>query len=336
MYDLTRLVAELGQPETPKMALIDAIGLAGNPMAGVPEQQSLAMLRELYGVEILSGDGHALPEGTKVVAVAHPQAPSEPTLYALDRWVMGGGSMMAFVDPHAETRMGLQGMPAPNAASDFAILFDGWGVTFDAATAVADPAYALKTIRRIGGREANVGTPAWLRLDADAFDQNARALARLPSMVMTTVGSFGTTENGPTLVPLATASDQAVLAGASEAADRFGDPRDLVAKGTATETAPIVMARMSGPVSSTVPDGKPDRSEWEAAHLSKPASANVLLSGDAICWWTATGSNSAPSLGRRSHRPFPTTVIFSLARLSKWLAVPSWPTCAAGPSIGVS
>lgn len=280
-YDLTRLVAELGQSVKPKVALIDGIGLAGNPMARAPEQQSLAMLRELYDVEVLTGDVNAFPEGTKVVAVAHPQGLSDATLYALDQWVMGGGALMAFVDPHAETQVGPQGMPAQDAASDFAKLLEGWGVEFDAETAVADPTYALAVTRQVGGREASVGNPAWLRLDANALDQDTPALARLSAMVMTTAGSFSVADGGPTLEPLATVSDKAVLANATEAAERFGDPRDLIANGTTPEKVPAVIARMSGTVSSAFPDGKPEGSEWEAEHIAETASANVLLSGDA-------------------------------------------------------
>ena len=280
-YDLTRLVAELGQPEKPKVALLDGIGLSGNPMMGGAEQQSLAMLRELYDVEILSGDVNSFPEGTEVVAVVHPQGLTEPTLYALDQWVVGGGALMAFVDPHAETQMGPQGMPAPDAASDFAALFEGWGVDFDATQAVADPTYALATNRRVQGRDVNVGNPAWLRLDASALDQDSPALARLSAMVMTTAGSFTTGEDGPTLTPLATVSDAAVLASATDASNRFGDPRDLLTSGARVDAAPVVIARLGGAVQSGFPDGKPESSEWEADHIASTEAANVLLSGDA-------------------------------------------------------
>ncbi|MEL6873445.1 MAG: GldG family protein, partial [Pseudomonadota bacterium] len=40
-YDITRLIAELGQPAKPVIALVDGIGMAGNPMLRVPEQQIL-------------------------------------------------------------------------------------------------------------------------------------------------------------------------------------------------------------------------------------------------------------------------------------------------------
>jgi len=280
-YDLTRLVAELGQPVKPKVALLDGIGLAGNPMAGGAPQQSLAMLRELYDVEVLTGDVNEFPEGTRVVAIVHPQGLSEVTLYALDQWVMGGGALMAFVDPHAETQVGPRGMPASDASSALQTLFEGWGIQYDATNAVADPAYALATTRRVGGRQAQVGNPAWLRLDSTALDQDTPALARLSALVMTTAGSFSAVENGPTLLPLATLSNKAVVASADAAADQFSDPRDILTSGESAEAPPTVISRLSGTVVSAFPEGKPEASTWSADHIAQTTDANVLLSGDA-------------------------------------------------------
>ena len=53
-YDLTRMVAELGQPNKPVIALIDGIGLAGDYQKRIPRQQVLSQLRELFKVEVLS------------------------------------------------------------------------------------------------------------------------------------------------------------------------------------------------------------------------------------------------------------------------------------------
>nr|WP_281261152.1 GldG family protein [Aliiruegeria haliotis] len=280
-YDLTRLVAELGQPVKPKIAVLDGIGLSGDPVTGQPEQQSLAMLRELYDVDVLTGDVNSFPEGTQVVTAIHPQGLSEATLYALDQWVMGGGAFMAFVDPHAETQIGPRGMPAPDAASDLATLFEAWGVAYDPTQAVADPAYALTTIRRINGRDVDVGNPAWLRLDPGAIDTGRPTLARLSALVMTSAGSFAPAGGSAGFTPLVTASDTAVLADATQAADRFGDPRDLVADGTTPEAAPVLVAHLSGTLTTAFPEGKPEGSEWTAAHIATTEAANVMISADA-------------------------------------------------------
>ncbi|WP_340110277.1 GldG family protein [Pikeienuella sp. HZG-20] len=279
-YDLTRLVAELGQPVKPKVALLDGLGLAGNPMMGQPEQQSLAMLRELYDVEVLSGDVNEFPEGARVVAVVHPQGLSDATLYALDQWVMGGGALMAFVDPHAETQRGPQGAPAANPTSDLAPLFEAWGVRYDPAQAIADPQHALTTVRRINNRDAEVGNPAWLRIGPDAMERETPALARLSALILTSAGSFSADEDVE-LTPLVTASADARLADAGMAGDLFGDPRRLLDEGARPESAPVPIARLSGALTSAFPDGAPEGSEWAADHIAQVDGANVLLVADA-------------------------------------------------------
>ncbi len=280
-YDLTRVVAELGQSEKPRLALLDGLGLSGGPASGGAPQQSLALLQELYEVDLLSGDINEFPDGTRVVAVAHPQGLSDASLYALDQWVMGGGALMVFLDPHAETQAGPQGAPAQDTASDLEPLLDGWGINFDTSVAIADPRYALTTTRRVGGRDTQVGNPAWLRLDAQALDQETPALANLSAVVLTTAGHFTSDDEGPALTPLATLSPDAVLASSSDAADPFADPRALMANGTRPDQAPVAIARVSGALKSAFPDGKPEGSEWSEEHLAEVSDANVLLSGDA-------------------------------------------------------
>src|SRR5215468_2244568 len=54
-YDLTRVVSELGRRGKPVVALIDGIGLAGNPMTRLPEQQVLTQMKQFFDVQPLSG-----------------------------------------------------------------------------------------------------------------------------------------------------------------------------------------------------------------------------------------------------------------------------------------
>ena len=96
-YDLTRLIAELGQRGKPVLALVDGIGLMGNPMAQTPAQQVLVQLRQFFDVQLLTGDADALPENTGLVLMVHPQRLSERLLYTVDQWTLGGGATFIFV-----------------------------------------------------------------------------------------------------------------------------------------------------------------------------------------------------------------------------------------------
>ena len=304
-YDLTRLIAELGQPEKPKIALIDGLGLDFDMATSRPAQQSLAKLRELYEVETLTGDVDAFPEGTRVVAVVHPQDLSDRTLYALDQWVMAGGATMVFVDPHAETQMGARpGMPPESQSSTLAGLFEAWGVAYDPARAVADPAHGIRTTRNIGGRRIEVANPAWLALGPDAMDRETPALARLSSLVMTTAGGFTPERDDLGFAPLITASADAALVDPAQAADSFADPRALMAEGTAPDAPPALAARLSGALPSAFPDGAPEGSAWAEAHLAEAAEANVLLVADADLLMDRNWIQTRTVLGARVPQAF--------------------------------
>jgi len=312
-YDLTRLVSELGRRGKPVVALIDGLGLAGNPVMRIPEQQVLSQMKQFFDVEPLSGDVEKLPDDTRVLMVVHPQDLSEKTLFTIDQWVMAGNATIIFVDPNAENQLGPRGGPPTNSTSNLEPLFKAWGVKFDTSRAIGDPDYALQTERNVGGRSVTAQNLPWMALRGDALARDEAILAQLSSVVMTTAGAFETTKDGVTLRPLLRASNAAVTLNAAVAGDRNQDPRRLMAELTKAPTPPILAARLTGTLDSAFPDGlgkeekkpdepkadedKPGTTKPEAAKAdeakkddAKPADnilkksvkpANVILVGDA-------------------------------------------------------
>jgi len=302
-YDLTRLVSELGRRGKPVVALLDGIGLAGNPMMRLPEQQVLSQMKQFFDVKPLSGDVEKLPDDTRVLMVVHPQDLTEKTLFTIDQWVMAGNPAMIFVDPIAENQLGPRGVPPPNRTSNLEPLFKAWGVKFDTARAIGDPDYALETERNVGGRSVTSQNLPWIALRGDALTRDEAILAQLSAIVMTTAGAFETTKDGVALRPLLQASSAAVTLDAALAGDRNGDPRRLLVSLSKAPKPPILAARLTGTLDSAYPDGlktdekKPDgpKADEEKADEvkkdeAKPAAnplkksakpANVILVGDA-------------------------------------------------------
>ena len=159
-YDLTRLVAQLGNRGKPVVALIDGIGLAGSPMTRIPEQQTLAQMRQFFDVKNVPQSGGKIPDDAKVLMVVHPQHLDDATRYEIDQWVLAGKPTIVFVDPFAENQMGPGGQPMPDASSTLEPLFKAWGVTFDPTKVVGDSTYALQTQRNVGGRAGGDAEPA--------------------------------------------------------------------------------------------------------------------------------------------------------------------------------
>jgi ABC-type uncharacterized transport system involved in gliding motility auxiliary subunit len=278
-YDLTRLVSDLGRRGKPVVALLDGIGLAGNPMMRIPEQQVLLQMKQFFDVKPITGEVEKLPDDTRVLMVIHPQDLSEKTLYTIDQWVMAGNATMIFVDPFAENQFGPRGGPAPNPTSTLEPLFKAWGVKFDTTRAIGDPDYALQTERNVAGRPVASQNLPWMALRGDALARDEAILAQLSAVVMTTAGAFETTKDGVTLRPLVRASAAAVTLDATLAGDRTADPRRLLVGLTKAPKPPILAARLIGALDSAYPDGlkkeeekKPDEAK---ADEKKPDEAKA-------------------------------------------------------------
>jgi ABC-type uncharacterized transport system involved in gliding motility auxiliary subunit len=287
-YDLTRLVAQLGNRGKPVVALIDGMGLAGSPMTRIPEQQTLAQMRQFFDVKNVPQSGGNIPDDAKVLMVVHPQHLDDATRYEIDQWVLAGKPTMVFVDPFAENQMGPGGQPVPDASSTLEPLFKAWGVTFDPTKVVGDSTYALQTQRNVGGRAVVTQNLPWLALRSNALAKDEAILAQLSAIVMTDAGSFGTAKDGIALRPLITASDNAVLIEAAVAADRTGDPRRMLSGLKRLDKPPVLAARLSGALDSAYPDGPPAAKDQPADAAPKGETLkrstkpiNVILVGDA-------------------------------------------------------
>jgi ABC-type uncharacterized transport system involved in gliding motility auxiliary subunit len=296
-YDLTRLVSDLGRRGKPVVALLDGIGLAGNPMIRMPEQQVLAQMKQFFEVKTIPNDIDKLPDDTRVLMVVHPQELGEITLYTIDQWVMAGNPTIIFVDPYAENQVGPQGGPAPNPVSNLEPLFKAWGVKFDTSRAIGDPDYAMQTERPVSGRPAVSQNLPWMALRGDALARDEAILAQLSAVVVTTAGAFESAKDGVMLRPLLQASSAAVTLDATLAGDRFGDQRRLLVGLTKAPKPPIIAARLMGTLDSAFPDGlkkepeaKPDEAKAGGAKAEPPKDnvlkrsakpPNVIMVGDA-------------------------------------------------------
>jgi len=280
-YDLTRMVAELGNRGKPVVALIDGMGLFGNPQMRLPQAQSLVQMQQFFDVKGLAGDIEELPENTRVLMVVHPQGLSDKTLYTIDQWVVRGGATMIFVDPWAEGQVGPMGRPPADQSSDLEKLFKAWGIGFDTKRAVADVTYAFRAERMINDRPVTMINLPWMALRTDAINRSEAIVAQLQAIVMTTAGSFTTTKQGLTLRPLVTGSKEAGTIEAEKVRDRNADLREQINQIQKTGAPVVIAGRLTGTLESAFTE-KPADSKHTGDHLAKgTTSANIILVGDA-------------------------------------------------------
>ena len=277
-YDITRLIAELAQTKKPLIAILDKLGLEANSRVGKPEQQVLAQMKTLFDVQFLEDSQTELPKNTKVLMLINPKYLSDNTMFMIDQWILNGGSTLIFLDPYAETEMGLNpGMPALNPRSDLKKIINAWGIEFDNKKSIADPKFALRTVRNIKGRQVEVSNYPWIQVGNEGMNQKEAVLAQLSSIVLTNAGSFILKDKEISFEPLLTASQVAGMVDADKAGNPQEDPRKLLKDLKTSNEKIIISGWLRDNLNSAFPEGLKDK-KGVTKSIKK---SNVLLVGDA-------------------------------------------------------
>src|ERR1700722_16100195 len=105
-FDLTKLIYELSNPKRTTIGVMTSLPIDGDPRAmmmgggrgpGSQPYASSILLRQTNTVKSVPLDAQVIDPDIQVLLVASARDLSEPTLYAIDQFVMRGGRLMAMV-----------------------------------------------------------------------------------------------------------------------------------------------------------------------------------------------------------------------------------------------
>ena len=282
-YDLTKLIYTLANPKKRVVGLMTSLPLDGgmNPMAmmgggrQLPPQMIMEQIRDFFEVKTVAQDVKEIPADVDVLMVAQPDKLTPEAAYAIDQYVLGGGKILALVDPVAEMGaragpMGMMGGGAP--APEFIKLLKSWGIDFDAAKAVGDIANARRVQFGGGARPVVTEYVGWLTLDKRSIDEKDVLSGGIDKLNLASAGFLSKAEGATTQVtPILTTSPQAMQIPAEKftaAPDPVGLLRAYKPEGKALTLA----ARVSGTANSAYPDGvpKPVPAKAEGDEKAKP------------------------------------------------------------------
>lgn len=279
-YDIAKLVHELAQVRKPVVALISGLPLAGGydpasrqflPAWAVYEQWTqLFDLRPLDSASLTE-----IAADTDMLLLVHPRRLSDDALYAIDQFVLGGGSIAVFVDPDSALDDAAAGMDEQQArSSDLAPLFKAWHVIYDRNTVVLDEDRALPI--SVAAGQLPTRHPAIIGLTAQDLNGDDVVTAQLDSINLSAAGHFelDAAANGTRLVPLMQSSEQAMLVPAQRVR-MASDPSILYEDYTPFHTHFVLAARLEGTLHSAFPDRD------DAGHLDASSQpAQILLVAD--------------------------------------------------------
>lgn len=264
-YDIARAINKVVKRERNVIGVMSAIPVMGSPMFPFQRQrgqepwQIIQQLRADYEVQEVPMGTDKIDSNIKVLLVLHPADLTEGAEYAIDQFLLGGGKVIAFVDPNSVVAQAFSGQPNPmtgqpggviNTSSDLPNLLKTWGIGYKKDMVVADMSYR----GTLQGRQ----NPTALQLPADAINQDYRITTGLNSLTVVTSGSF--------TIDKRDGIESTILAQSSEASDMIDiadaekarSPQGLT-NFTASGRRQILGLTLTGKFKTAFPGGKPKK-----------------------------------------------------------------------------
>ena len=268
-YDITRLIQQLSQNKRPVVGLLSTIPITGvnadKVRTGTPPQSLTVInqIRESFSLRNLELDMVQIEDDVDLLLVIHPRGLHDPTLYAIDQFVMRGGRALVFVDPYAEAdaRQTASGIPRVTE-SDFNRILSSWGLELEAKTVVTDLQFATRVQTQRNAKVVVFDYPVWITYPAELLNPFDTVTADLDSLTFASVGHLKilNTPNvyADPLVKSTFEADRVSL-------DQIGftaDPEELLRNYAAENEQFPIIVRVTGTPQSAFPDGAPPGINW--------------------------------------------------------------------------
>ncbi len=297
-YDISKLIVDVTRRKKRRVGVLSSLEVMGSDlspymmqmmrMQGQQAKQPwliFTQLREQYEVEAIKKDALTIPATIDFLLVVHPKNLPEPTLFAIDQYVMKGGKLLVFVDPHCFADVPAANPRNPYAAmshksnSDLNQLLEGWGVEMAPKLIAADRTLAIMAGGGMGRRGTTILT--YLGLTAKCVNQNEVIVTTLHELYFLFGGVLKPVAGAKTtLQPLLHTT---AVAGTWEPANPFELMRpnfEAIRSAVKDGSEPLMLAcRISGKLETNFPDGITIEEKQEAAP-NKPDSKDDKEDGD--------------------------------------------------------
>jgi ABC-type uncharacterized transport system involved in gliding motility auxiliary subunit len=255
-YDLTRTITRITTKEKPVIGVMTPLPVTGNPMAAMmgqgapqPPQIFYSEMEKDYKVERVSLDVEEIKPEIKTLLVIHPRGISDQAQYAIDQFILRGGRLIAFVDPHAYLDQ-IPGMPQFQGGTSSSLdkLFKAWGLEMDTSKIVLDLENAAGQGQRM--------MPTVLALDGPYINRTDVATSLIPNSLIPMAGAFsGQLVEGLTQTVLLKSSKNSQLVDGATGADKRG--REAISSFAAGGKELPIAIKVSGKFKTAFAEGRP-------------------------------------------------------------------------------
>ena len=259
-YDVAQMIYNLNNPKKRVIGVMSDMPLLGSfdPQSGrqIPGQIVFEQLQKIYEVKSIATNISNI-EAVDLLMVVHPKALSQEALFAIDQYVMGGGRLVVFVDPMAQSQEVPNDPQNPMAqvqadrSSDLGQLFSAWGIQFNKSQVVLDLRNSVSIQSSQTGQPIrHLGIVSWKQ---DSLNQEDIVAADLEAINMSIAGYF-TASDPSKLTPILSSSEESAITEAQPMVMLY-NPTSLLNTFQPDDQRYIVAGRVNGPISSAFQNG---------------------------------------------------------------------------------
>jgi len=285
-YDLAKMISSLGNPERKTIGLLSSLAMEPgfDPATQSPRDGWVLydQLGQLFDIENIQANAEALPEDLDVLMLVHPKNLGEKMLSEIEQFVLGGGHLVAFLDPFAESDRGNPGDPMAQmqagSSSSLGSLLTAWGVGYDPTRVIGDLQYGAGTS---GSRHIGI-----LSVPAEGMNEADIVTSDLELVNFSSTGWFTPLADATTTFePLLQSSENAAPMDSSRL--RFlANPADLMTGFNPTGERYALAARITGPAEASIPAGDEPDERWRDKSVDGGINVLLFADTDVLTDWT--------------------------------------------------
>jgi len=275
-YDISRAISRVENRAPPVVGIMSALPVFGqqyNPMTMTRDQQGkgpwvfVTELKKDFIVKQVPMTAPKINDEIKVLVVVHPRNITDSAQYAIDQFVLRGGKLLAFLDPHAffdeshDQQNQAFSVVGENAYGQSSLdkLLKAWGLSMDMDKVVADMSF--------GSRNPQNGqmAPTVLMVTRAGIDESDVATSQIDNLLFPFAGVFtGKPADGlkETVLIKCSPNSQLVDSLISTAASE-----QILSDFKADNLEYALAVHLTGKFKTAFPDGKPgSRGDKEGAN----------------------------------------------------------------------
>lgn len=191
-HDVSRILSKLPNYQKPVIGIISPlldIAATGETFNNNQDWPFVERLRQDYDVEYIRRDKTQIPLRVKTLIVYNPQNLPNLTIYAIDQYLLRGGSVLMMLDPFSETFLNQKGF-ITSSPSGFQKFLANIGVEYDDNLVVGDISQSQNALITQNESSQLQNYPLWLDVSVPNINPNHPLTKNLIRLRMNSAGTF--------------------------------------------------------------------------------------------------------------------------------------------------